>query len=435
MATLSLPTPKPTPASLPSGSPGKPPAYRRHSSGQARVTIDGTAHYLGVHGTPESWEAYHRLIAEWMAHGGTVRLPPAARASLTICELCAAFWEHAERYYRNAAGESTRETPNFRLAMRPLRRLFDLTPAADFGPNALRLVREEMIRMGWCRKMVNKQVHRIKHIFKWAAGHELVPASVWHGLQAVEGLARGRTPAPEPDAIRPVPMEFVTAIQPHVSRQVWALVQLQLCTGARAGELVRMRAVDIDTAGDVWRFQPREHKTAWHGHARTILIGPRGQAVLRPYLANRALDAFLFSPEEAEAERRAEVHAARVTPPHQGNAIGTNRKVRPQRKAGSHYDTASYRRAISRACILAADAAFPPPAELEGEARSAWVRKHRETFHWHPHQLRHNAATSICREEGVEVARIILGHRHVQTTELYAEADFGKAAAVMRRVG
>ena len=34
----------------------------------------------------------------------------------------------------------------------------------------------------------------------------------------------------------------IDAIKPFVSRQVWALVQLQLLTGARAGELVGMRA-------------------------------------------------------------------------------------------------------------------------------------------------------------------------------------------------
>jgi integrase len=188
-------------------------------------------------------------------------------------------------------------------------------------------------------------------------------------------------------------------------------------------------------SGDVWKYAPREHKTAWHGHARVILIGPKGQAVLRPFLSSRPLDAFLFSAAEAEAERRAEVHAARVTPPDLGNIPGSNRQVRPQRKAGDHYDVASYRRAIARGCVQAAHANFPPPVELDGEARSAWVRKHREAYAWHPHQLRHNCATEISRMEGIEVARIILGHKHVSMTELYAEADLGKAAEVVKRVG
>jgi integrase len=44
-----------------------------------------------------------------------------------------------------------------------------------------------------------------------------------------------------------------------VSRQVWALIQLQLLTGARAGELVGMRPIDLDTSGRIWMFSPQEH--------------------------------------------------------------------------------------------------------------------------------------------------------------------------------
>ena len=45
------------------------PSYRRHSSGQARVTINGKDFMLGEHGSPESHQAYARLIAEYQATG------------------------------------------------------------------------------------------------------------------------------------------------------------------------------------------------------------------------------------------------------------------------------------------------------------------------------------------------------------------------------
>jgi integrase len=54
---------------------------------------------------------------------------------------------------------------------------------------------------------------------------------------------------------------------------------------------------------------------------------------------------------------------------------------------------------------------------------------------WHPHQLRHNAATWLRREFGLETARVVLGHASADVTEGYAEADFGKAAEAMGRVG
>lgn len=40
---------------------------------------------------------------------------------------------------------------------------------------------------------------------------------------------------------------------------------------------------------------------------------------------------------------------------------------------------------------------------------------------WHPHPLCHNAAANLRREHGIEVARIVLGHRSSAITEAYAE--------------
>jgi hypothetical protein len=50
-------------------SPNYRPRYRRHCSGQARVTIDGKDIYLGRYGTPESHDAYDRVIREWLEQG------------------------------------------------------------------------------------------------------------------------------------------------------------------------------------------------------------------------------------------------------------------------------------------------------------------------------------------------------------------------------
>ena len=55
--------------------------------------------------------------------------------------------------------------------------------------------------------------------------------------------------------------------------------------------------------------------------------------------------------------------------------------------------------------------------------------------HWHPHQLRHNAATNLRREFGIELARIILGHATAFTTEIYAEADRQQAMEVVAKIG
>ncbi|MCA9134676.1 MAG: hypothetical protein KDA45_16020, partial [Planctomycetales bacterium] len=43
------------------------PAYLRHSSGQARVILNGKAFYLGKHGSKVSRQRYDALIAEWLS--------------------------------------------------------------------------------------------------------------------------------------------------------------------------------------------------------------------------------------------------------------------------------------------------------------------------------------------------------------------------------
>ena len=61
------------------------PSYRHHrASGQAFVEFDGRRVYLGRHGSEESRERYHALIAEWLANGK--RLPVRA-AEITVSQL------------------------------------------------------------------------------------------------------------------------------------------------------------------------------------------------------------------------------------------------------------------------------------------------------------------------------------------------------------
>jgi len=425
------------------------PSLRFHkATGLNYVVLSGKAIYCGRPGDPATEQRYNQAIGEWLAAG---RQLPADPTTLTVKELLARFWTHAEQYYRTVTDGRVKELEQYRLALRPLKELYADTPASEFGPRALKAVQLKMIDLGWCRPYVNKQLNRIRHVFKWAVADEIVPGSVLYALQAVPGLRRGRSDASEPKAVKPVPIEKVEAIQPFVSRQVWAMIQLQLFTAARAGEITPMRPCDIDRQGQdlptgarVWVYRPERHKTAWHGHKRNIYIGPRAQEVLTPFLLRDA-QAYCFSPAEAESDRRRRLHEKRITPLACGNVPGSNVKDDPEWAAGDRYTTDSYRRAIARAC----DQAFPPPEPLakrddetteEWQTRltaeqktglDAWQKAHR----WHPHQLRHNAATELRKEFGIEAARIILGHRSAAITEVYAEKDERQAVEAMARVG
>ena len=239
-------------------------------------------------------------------------------------------------------------------------------------------------------------------------------------------------------------MELVKAIEPFVSRQVWAMIRLQVLTGARAGELTRLRPCDIDRNGDVWVYRPDDHKTAHKDIVRTIFIGPQAQKVLAPFLL-RDPQSFCFSPAESMEDWRQQTFRNRRTPLSCGNVPGSNRRENPKWTPGERYKTDTYRCAIARAC----DRAFPPPAPLarrDDETVAAWwkrltksqkaeLRAWRKAHRWHPHQLRHTYGTLVRKEYGLEEAQILLGHSKADVTQVYAERDMTKAAAVARKIG
>lgn len=423
-------------------SPFQAPSLRVHkATGQAYIYVHGQRMYLGRHDRPETVQKYHQTVAEYMATGGQA---PVEKTAIKIKELMARFWVWAEGYYVMPDGSTGKELDNYRHALRPLKEIYADTPVTSFGPRALQAVRQRMIDKGWCRRSVNRHVCRVKSLFRWGTEQELIPGTIYHALEAVAGLKRGRSGAKEGPPVKPVPIDHVYAIQPFVSRQVWALIQLQLFTAARTGELLDLRPADIDRSGKVWTFRPDEHKTVHHGHRRAIYFGPKAQAVLAPFLL-RPADKAMFSPAEAEKERREMAHEARTTPMSCGNRPGSNRSENPKRPPRETYDVATYRRAIARAC----DQAFPPPeplAQKPDESRKKWMarltpdqkkalKQWRSAHRWHPHQLRHTAATELRKEFGLEAARVVLGHRSSAVTEIYAEIDHAKAIEAMLKVG
>ena len=120
------------------------PSYRFHKARNcAVVTITGRDHYLGAYDSADSWEQYHRLIAEHLADR---REPPPVPANtpLTVTELIARYWRFAKEYYVKG-GKPTSETHVIKMALRFIRRLYGNTPVAEFTPKRLKAVREAMV--------------------------------------------------------------------------------------------------------------------------------------------------------------------------------------------------------------------------------------------------------------------------------------------------
>ena len=399
------------------------PKYSRHkASGQAVVTIQGKDNYLGPYGSRASKAKYNQLVGEWVV-AGRPAMPTPAPDALTIVEVIEAYWTFAERHYVKDC-RPTSEQDCIRAALRPVRRLYEDSPAVDFGPLALKAVRQAMIDAGLSRKTINEHSGRIRRMFKWAVSEELLPATVYQALTTVSGLQKGRTTAKETNPIPPVDAQTGDATLPHLPATVADMVRFQRLTGCRPGEVCLIRPRDINRTGDVWSYRPASHKTEHHGKSRVIFIGPKAQAILLPYLLRDA-DAFCFSPEESERKRKANMRARRKTRV-QPSQLDRS-KANPDRTAGESYTGASYLKSIWRGC----DHAFPPPTKLDAKELKKW----RKTNRWSPNQLRHRAATEIRRRYGLEAAQVTLGHAYADVTQIYAERDHTLAATIMREVG
>jgi integrase len=377
------------------------------------VTLNGHDHYLGhwpagaKKPPAELRDAYDALVAEWLANG---RRPVTRTAPLiTVADLILQFWtRHVVIHYRHPDGTPTSEQENFKHSLRPLRRLFGKLPAPEFSPLKLKAVRQSLIDEEVSRGVINQRVGRVKRLFKWAVAEELVPETVYRGLLAVDGLKAGRSEARETDRIAPVPDENVEAVLPHLPSPLRAMVQVQRMTGMRPGEVALMRACDLDTTGEVWVYKPARHKTAWRGKVRAVLVGPRCQEVLRPFLTADPT-AFLFRPAEAREERYAAMRAARKTRVQPSQVC--RKKAAPKRKVPEYYDRHAYAGAVARACEKAG------------------------VPHWHPNQLRHSKATEVRAAYGLEGAQVVLGHSRANVTEVYAERNLALAAKVAVETG
>lgn len=408
------------------------PKYRKHrASGQAVVTILGHDHYLGPHGTKVSRDAYDRLIAEFLAAGRRAAKPgDTAVPELTVVELLADYWRFCKGYYRKD-GKQTSEVEAMKLIIRDVKVEFARLPVSMFGPNALKRVRQMWIDRGLTRSGINKNQRRLTRIFRWAVAEELALPAIIQSLSAVPGLRKDRSEAPEAPPVLPVKTDVVERTLPFLHPTVGDMVRFQLLTGARPGEVCKMRPCYIDRSAEVWEYRVEGHKTEHHGRSRTVYIGPLAQEVIAPYLL-RPANTHCFSPLEVVASSRDDRTARRVTPLSCGNRPGKRAGIAElkggkPRSPGQAYTPGSYRRAIHNAC----DKAFPSPDKLEGEALKLWQSSQR----WSPNQLRHTAGTEIRRRFGLEAAQVILGHAAADVTQVYAERDADKAREVARQIG
>ena len=216
----------------------------RDRGGEALVTLTDRLtgfrrdYRLGRYGSTEARAAYHGLIADWETRER--RLPPLLQSptrrtynpvgleadrGLTVTQLIAEYYTFARGYYTESAAWCIRS------ALRVLRAARGSTAAADFGPNALRVVRDLMVkgdleaekpRPPWCRKTVNTRIGHIVRMFKWAVSRELIEPDVHLALASLPPLKRGKCKAVDHAPVKPPDPELIEAAKPFMSPQVRA---------------------------------------------------------------------------------------------------------------------------------------------------------------------------------------------------------------------
>jgi integrase len=247
-----------------------------------------------------------------------------------------------------------------------------LASAPDLKPPTLRA-----IRAGWATKLkvgsVNKYWSRLLDVVRFGVDEGLVDGTVLYTLRAIRNLTSSR------DNVRPdghpvaVPLADVRATQAYL-RPVYAdLVEVQMLTGARIGELLSMRYRDLDRSGPVWTRTLSHHKTSHRGRVRTLHFGPLAQAVLE----RCPQEGLLF----------------------------------PSPTSGQCLDHESVRKALR---VAAAKAGVP---------------------RWTPHQLRHLSATLVRQHFGLDGSQVWLGHAKADVTQIYAETNSARAAEIAEKMG
>lgn len=371
---------------------------KKHSSGQARINLEGKDVYLGAFGSEESWQKYQALRSAWRAGVPGERLETACELP-TVGAVVARWLE----YMQGAYDPSGNEPENFRLSLRPLVRLYETTLARDFDALALVRVREAMatgswmtqeekdrynrlgIKTSWSRTVINRRITRIKTVWRWAAFNKLVPAENYQHLRTLPALSHRdrsvrhlprRTSSSEEET-----MKVVEALR--TSRKgslVAAMLHLQWLTGMRSAEVRLMKAGEVERGGNVWHYRPARHKNAWReGHPeRVVSLGPVAQGVLASWLEGKGPEAFVF----------------------------TRRNRRTPLSKGA------YASAVQRA------------------ARKAGV------VGFHAYRCRHSMKERITREFGLDVARAALGQTSLSTTDHYGgHQDVAAADRAAARLG
>ncbi|VTR92138.1 catalytic phage domain protein : Uncharacterized protein OS=Rhodopirellula maiorica SM1 GN=RMSM_00903 PE=4 SV=1: Phage_integrase [Gemmata massiliana] len=369
------------------------PSYCHHKpSNQAFVTVlqDGKLlpRYLGKWGTDQSLTAYREVLTELNLPQRLIEqsvhvarsaiafpehpTPPEDPSVITVRVLADRFLAWAPGYYRLPKGGVSREVVNFKHSFRDVLIYLGDRPTASLTKQDLEEVRERMIARGLSRKVINQQLSRVVHAFRWGTEEKrnLVPETVASVLRLLTPLEPYRSGAPEKRAVVGAPREHVERVIAVAPCHIADMLRLQLLNGFRPGEVRGLKKNMIVIREGLWVADfGIEHKMAYRKQLRIVPLGTEAVALLQPWIDRAPTpESYLFRPE----------------------------LVRRSRLKGNQFSNTNYGHSILTYCKQA------------GVPRFA------------PNQVRHTVGEEVRRSHGLEHVQAILGHKTRQSSERYA---------------